>query len=231
MKALILGDGLLGSELVKQTGWDCVSRKKNQFDLTQPETFKKFLIGSPKWDVIINCIANTDTYSPNKEAHWAVNYKGTADLTDFCNEQKIKLVHISTDYVYTNSKHPASEADVPVHGQNWYSYTKVLAEAYVELKSHDFLVIRTTHKPTPFPYPKAWTDQIGNFDYVDKIASLIIELVKAGGKGIFNLGTETKSIFTLAQKTNPNVLPANKPENVPGNTSVDLSKLKAFLKL
>ena len=27
-KILVLGDGLLGSELVKQTGWDYVSRKK-----------------------------------------------------------------------------------------------------------------------------------------------------------------------------------------------------------
>ena len=29
MKALILGDGLLGSELHKQTGWDYISRKKD----------------------------------------------------------------------------------------------------------------------------------------------------------------------------------------------------------
>jgi hypothetical protein len=31
MKVLILGDGLLGKELVKQTGWPFVSRKKDQF--------------------------------------------------------------------------------------------------------------------------------------------------------------------------------------------------------
>ena len=39
MKVLILGDGLLGSELVKKTGWDCVSRKNNEFDITNPSTF------------------------------------------------------------------------------------------------------------------------------------------------------------------------------------------------
>jgi hypothetical protein len=27
-KVLVLGDGLLGSEVVKQTGWDYVSRKR-----------------------------------------------------------------------------------------------------------------------------------------------------------------------------------------------------------
>ena len=29
MKIVILGDGLLGSELVKQTNWDYISRKKD----------------------------------------------------------------------------------------------------------------------------------------------------------------------------------------------------------
>ena len=27
MKVLVLGDGLLGKELVSQTGWDCISKK------------------------------------------------------------------------------------------------------------------------------------------------------------------------------------------------------------
>ena len=31
---LILGDGLLGSEIVKQTGWDYASRKKDGIDFT-----------------------------------------------------------------------------------------------------------------------------------------------------------------------------------------------------
>jgi hypothetical protein len=35
MNILILGDGLLGSELIKQTGWDYISRKKNGFDFTK----------------------------------------------------------------------------------------------------------------------------------------------------------------------------------------------------
>jgi len=232
MNILVLGEGLLGSELLKQTGWACLSRKKDQFDITQVHSFDHhFLVnGKPKWDVMVNCIAYTNTYSENKELHWSVNYKAVADLSDFCNRWKIKLVHISTDFVYTNSKHPSSENDVPVHGKNWYSYTKLLADAYLELRSSDFLIIRTSHKPTPFPYPKAWTDQIGSVDYVDKISALIVKLVKAGAKGIFNVGTEEKSIYQLALKTNPAVLPGNKPEQVPENTALDISKLTQFLK-
>ena len=33
MNNLILGDGLLGSELKKQTNWDIASRKKSNLDL------------------------------------------------------------------------------------------------------------------------------------------------------------------------------------------------------
>ena len=32
MRVVVLGDGLLGSEIIKQTGWDIISRKKNGFD-------------------------------------------------------------------------------------------------------------------------------------------------------------------------------------------------------
>ena len=110
MKVLVLGDGLLGSEIVKQTSWDYISRKKDGFNITEPDTFDNFFIDqfdgilfTKKYDIIVNCIANTNTYSLNKEEHWKVNYEGVANLTDFCNKWNIKLIHISTDYVYTNS--------------------------------------------------------------------------------------------------------------------------------
>jgi len=231
MRIVVLGDGLLGSDVVKQTGWDCISRKKDGFDITQPEKFNDYFIENhhsvafaTKYDCIVNCIAYTDTYSSDKELNWNVNYKGVADLVDFCNKWKIKLVHISTDYVYTNSISEASEDDVPIHGNNWYSYTKLLADAYIELKSNNYLVCRETHKPNPFPYNKAWIDQIGNFDYIDTIASLIIQLIKLEAVGIFNVGTKLKSIHELANQTIA-ATPVLKPNNVPSNTSMNLNKL------
>ena len=235
MNIVVLGDGLLGSELVKQTGWDCISRKKDGFDITKPEIFTKYLIEShngvaftSKYKYIVNCIAYTDTYSPNKELNWNINYKGVADLVDFCNKWDIKLIHISTDYVYTNSIPEASENDVPIHGNNWYSYTKLLADAYVELKSNNYLICRETHKPNPFPYDKAWTNQVGNFDYVDVIAELIIKLIKSKASGIYNVGTELKSVYNLACKSKKNIIPSLKPDDVPSNTSINLNKLKSW---
>jgi dTDP-4-dehydrorhamnose reductase len=236
MKVVILGDGLLGSNIHQIMGWDIISRKQNSFDITQPELFYKYLIESyegvvfiPKYDVIVNCIANTNTYSDDKTSHWDVNYKGVANLVDFCNIHNIKLVHISSDYVYTNSINNASENDIPIHGNNWYSYTKLLADAYIELKSNNYLICRGTHKPKPFPYDKAWVNQIGNFDYADCIATWIIALITADAKGLYNVGTEVKTMYELAEKTNPNVKAAFKPENVPSNTTMNINKLKQCL--
>jgi hypothetical protein len=82
------------------------------------------------------------------------------------------------------------------------------------------------HKPNPFPYDKAWIDQIGNFDYVDVITSMIINLVKRGDCGLYNVGTKLKSIYDLAKKTNIGVLPILSPQNAPKDITMDISKLK-----
>ena len=234
-RLVILGSGILGSELAHQTTWDSLSRKINAFDLTDTSSFSMLLdtcegvMQKAKYDVVINCIANTDTYSKDKQSHWDVNYKGVADLVDFCNKWGIKLVHISSDYVYTNSIENAGENDIPIHGNNWYSYTKLLADSYIQLKSNNYLICRGTHKPTPFPYNKAWTDQIGNFDYVDTISNIIIQLIKNNSSGIFNVGTKTKSIFDLASKTSK-VEPAQHPTETPDNTTMNLNKLNNEIK-
>jgi len=76
-------------------------------------------------------------------------------LVDLCNQYNKKLVHISTDYLYTFSKDNATENDVPVHCRNWYGYTKLLADGYVQLKADNFLLIRSTHKAEPFTFDTA----------------------------------------------------------------------------
>jgi dTDP-4-dehydrorhamnose reductase len=236
-RVVILGDGLLGSTLYQLTGWDQISRKKDGFDITKPDKFFGYffdifdgMAATPKYDTIVNCIANTKTYSKDKEEHWDVNYKGVVDLTDFCKKWKIKLVHISTDYIYTNSKKNVSENDIPIHGENWYTYTKLLGDAYVQLKSENNLICRGTHKPKPFAFVQAWEDQFGNFDYVNKISEIIIKLVEKKAKGVFNVGTEVKSMYELAIRTAPNCLAWPTPSHVPKDLTMDLTKLKDFLK-
>ena len=227
MKPIILGNGLLGSELAKKTGWDILSRSVDGLDLTNITTWGDKLL---PYDTVINCIAHTNTYDNNKQLHWDVNYKAVSVLADYCKLHYKKLVHVSTDYVYANSFNPQNEEGVPVHQATYYAYTKLLVDAYIELKSDNYLILRGTHKPNPFPYEGAWVNHLGNFDYLDVIAKLYIKLIKKDAKGIFNVGTEFKSMHRLAQQTRPDVAPIyNTDIRVPLNVSMDVTKLNEFL--
>jgi dTDP-4-dehydrorhamnose reductase len=236
MKVLVLGDGKLGSEIINQTNWNYISRKKDGFDFTNAKDITKALIEdhhgiifTKKYDIVINCIANTDTYSTEKYLLYKVNYESVANLSDICSAYKIKLVHISTDYIYTGSNSLASEEDLPVPSTNWYTYYKLLADEYIMLKNKNYLICRCSFKSNPFQYKTAWIDQVGNFDYVNVIANLIIKLIEKDVQGLFNVGTELKSIYDLAIQTNPTVNKTIKISEAPNNISMNLDKLNSIL--
>ena len=106
MKVIILGDGLLATEIKEQTKWKGISRKKDGVEFTDEQTYFRFL---REYDVILNCIANTDTYSTDKESMLKTNVKGLSRLVDWCSNNEKKLVHISSDYVYANSTNEPSD--------------------------------------------------------------------------------------------------------------------------
>lgn len=231
-KVLILGDGRLGSELRKQRQyWDILSRKINpDFDIDEINTLHsaQFLY---RYNTIINCIAYTNTTDNNKQKHWDVNYKFVMDLTDFCNKNHTKLIHISSDYIYSNSESNTSEEDIPVHLPTWYCYTKLLADAYVEARSNHYLTIRTSFKERPWKFDNAWVDLCGNFDYVDVIVKKIIFLIENNAEGIYNIGTELKTIYDLAKQTKEDVKPTigSKIGHIrPTDVTMNLNKYKIF---
>jgi dTDP-4-dehydrorhamnose reductase len=229
-KVLILGDGILATEIIKQTNWDYISRKKDSLDL---ENFQSFIPRNnqlkPDYDIIVNCIANTDTYSTDKQSHWNTNYVFVNSLIDFCNVFDIKLVHISTDYLYSGSVDNASEEDVPVHCNNWYGYTKLLSDGLVQLRSNNYLLCRCTHKVAPFQYESAWIDQIGNFDYVEEITKLIVTGIDLNLNGVYNIGTELKNMYLLAKRTK-DVSASFAPDYTPKNLSMNIDKFNNAIK-
>jgi hypothetical protein len=90
--------------------------------------------------------------------------------------------------------------------------------------SHNYLLCRCTHKPNPFPYDNAWIDQIGNFDYVDVISKLIVKLITENITGVYNVGTEVKTMYELATQTKE-VGKILTPTHVPKNQTMNLDKL------
>jgi dTDP-4-dehydrorhamnose reductase len=226
MKTLVIGDGLLGSEIIKQTGWDFISRKSNGIDASDFESWSHLI---DEYIVVVNCIGFTKTYENNKKDSWDLNVDFVNKLVDYCNINSKKLIHISTDYLYAGSVTNATEDDVPIPVNTWYGYTKLVGDALVQLRSKDYLICRLSHKPNPFPYESAWTDIHTNGDSVDVIASLVIKLIEKEASGVFNVGTELKSIYDLALKSNKDITPINKPPYVPNDISMNINKLKSII--
>jgi dTDP-4-dehydrorhamnose reductase len=226
MTNLILGYGRLGKELVAQTQWHYIARSIDGFDFCNIKSYSYLL---DDYQTIINCIADTNTYSNDRQNHLNVNFKAVCDLVDYCNITNKKLCQISTDYVYANSVENASEEDIPVHARTWYTYSKLLADGYIQARSKDYLIIVCSFKQNPWPYLKA-PARTGNFDYTEKIAQLIIKLINKGASGIFNVGTKPKRLYDLAKESNPDVvLDTNTDPNMPQNVIMNLSKMKEFL--
>lgn len=221
MKTLILGDGLLGSELHKLTKWDLASRKLSNLDIDNLSKLKDLVSG---YNIIVNCIANTDSYSDDKDKHLNTNFRFAVNLSNICNNLNIKLIHISTEFVYANNIQPPTEEDLPLPDKSWYAYSKLLADEYISLTNNNFLICRLLHKPNPFPYDDVW-DVITSGDTVDKISFLIVQLIKEGATGIFNVGTGRKKLSNIA----PGKKVVPKPNHVPFDTSMNLSKLNLFL--
>ena len=226
MKALVLGKGKLGSEIVKQTGWDYLSRAEHEITI---DNFDEWKDRMSVYDVIVNCIANTDTYSDDKEKHWKANYELVTFLAEYCDENNKKLVHISTDYLYQNSVEDATEEDEPLFDHTWYLFTKLLADEYLKEHAKNYLICRLSHKPYPFPYESAWVDVVTNADYTPVISDLVIKLVEGDATGLYNVGTERKTIYELAQRTNKNILKSISPPYTPKNITMNLSKMENFL--
>lgn len=112
--------------------------------------------------------------------------------------------------------------------ESYNGYTKLLGDGLVQLLSNNFLICRCTHKPYPFPYDGAWIDQIGNFDYVNVISGLIINMVNKNLSGVYNVGTETKTMYELAIQTK-NVERTLTPTHIPKNQSMNITKLNKNL--
>ena len=220
---LILGNGLLGTELQRLTGWKCVPHEFEGFDLAEPWNFGFYLSDG---DPIINCTGHTKEHK-DRFYNMELNFRAVIDLVEYCNVHHKKYVHISTDIVYAGSVLYASEDDVPVHAPNWYAYSKLLADGYVQTVCKDYLLIRTAFKPRPFPFSVA-VNKVGNFDYVDVIGDLIVRLIQSGAEGVYNVGTGLKSMHKHALETVPDIELLEDSEMV--DVSMNLGKMKAALK-
>jgi dTDP-4-dehydrorhamnose reductase len=162
-----------------------------------------------------------------------VNVAGTANVARLCLENNLRLVYVSTDYVFRGDAGNYREED-PVYPVNRYAWSKLGGECAVRM-ADDSLIIRTSFGPEPFPYDKAFTDQWTSREAVSVIAAKILPLIGSGITGVIHIGGPRRSVYeyalTVAKGRNIEGCSINDlPFVFPRDTSLNCGKYFEFRK-
>ncbi len=159
-----------------------------------------------------------------------LNIIGTANITKACLEKNIKLIYLSTSYIYPDKKGNYKESDAILPSNN-YAWSKLGGESAVQMYKNS-LILRLSMTEKPFVHKKAFTNVKTNFIYHDEVANLLLKLLK--NKGIINIGGKIQSIYNFAKKENYKIkksfLKKKNKNLIPMNATMDVSKLKKILK-
>ena len=225
-KMLVIGGtSLLGYKLLSNTNNFEIyaSYNKNLINLKNVETLKIDItnikncekILNLKPDIIINtaAITNVDYCEKFERNAFDVNVTGTKNIADIAEKLGSKLIHISTDAVFSGDKKFYVEEDKP-NPISVYGKTKLESEKIVS-KVNDSVILRPSvlFGWVPFEYVKTidesrktmnfglWVidqlyknnkisivnDQINTPTLADNLAENIIEIIKKDLTGIFHL--------------------------------------------
>ena len=117
----------------------------NSVDITKKKEIELFI---KRYNIkcIVNCAAYTyvDKAEIEKEKADELNCNAVKNLVEISEIYKLRLIHISTDYVYNGiNKSEISEHEY-VNPQNYYGVSKLNGEKYIENSISESIVIRTS---------------------------------------------------------------------------------------
>ena len=148
---VIGSSGMLGTELVelcKTQGVDYIGSDKD-VSILEPEALQGFLASlvekGQKPDWIVNCAAYTavDKAEDEPERCYALNAQGPENVGRVAQAFGVRVLHISTDYVFAgNGTRPYREDD-PVAPQSVYGTTKAEGEALLFGTCPHAVIVRT----------------------------------------------------------------------------------------
>lgn len=151
MKVLITGaNGQLGQALLmkKPKSIDIILSKRESFDLTSKKEVDIFVKKS-KPDLILNAAAYTavDKAEGEKDLAYKVNALAPKYLAEVASELGIKLIHMSTDFVFDGKQNFPYKPNQERRPLSVYGYTKSCGEEFIERimgNSNDGKIIRTS---------------------------------------------------------------------------------------
>lgn len=144
--------GQLGSEFRylaenhKNTAFNFIFVTRKELDIQNNQQVADFCTKN-KINVIVNCAAYTAVDKAEKEPNQAdaINHLAVKSLANIAKSQNIKLIHISTDYVFDGTAHkPYKESD-STNPQSVYGKTKLDGEQAMQaINPVNSIIIRTS---------------------------------------------------------------------------------------
>lgn len=238
MRILVTGAaGQLGNELhnvleQKMPGITMYTDIKD-LDLTDSEAVKKFIIDN-EISHVVNCAAYTAVDKAEQEPALCakINTDAVKNIAEVAADYGVKVIHVSTDYVFDGTAHaPYKESD-KVNPISTYGTTKRKGEMVLLSMSPDAVIIRTAWLYSPYGNNFVKTmmrlgserselgvvcDQIGTPTYALDLAEAIYTILTARQwvPGIYHFSDEgvcswydfTKAIHRIAGIKSCNVKP------------------------
>lgn len=213
MKLIITGsNGQLGSELkeILKNHCDkkCYFLDRDSLPLDQPERIADIL-SSYEADYFIHGAAYTAVDKAESEQDLAekVNHHSTAAIAKYCADNRIKLIAISTDYVFDGNSSTALKEDAQVDPINVYGLTKLKGENAILENDPNGIIIRTSWVYSSYGNNFVKTmirlmsereeisvidDQIGSPTYAHDLAKAIVDIINSGKwvPGIYHFSNE-----------------------------------------
>lgn len=181
---------------------------KNTLDITNSEHVLSFF-KTNTIDWCINCAAytNVDKAEVNQDQAYEINVLGAKNIAKACQVYNVKLIHISTDFVFDGQNNkPYTETDI-TNPINIYGRTKLQGEAEIASIFSNFFIIRTSWLYSEFGHNFMKTmlrlssekdlirvvdDQIGTPTYAGDLAQFIMEIIATDSVkfGLYNYSNE-----------------------------------------
>lgn len=210
MKVLVTGvKGQLGHDVVNELnkrGIESVGVDVEEMDITDPEACKHVITAS-NVDAVIHCAAYTavDAAEDNVELCRKVNADGTRNIAGVCKGLDIKMMYISTDYVFNGQGSRPWEPDDERQPLNVYGQTKYEGELAIEELLEKYFTVRIAWvfgvNGNNFIKTMLWLgkergavsvvdDQIGSPTYTYDLARLLVDMIVTDRYGRYHATNE-----------------------------------------
>ena len=201
--------GQLGSdvcEVLTQKGIANIGIDIDDADITDLAALECFFEKN-KANAVIHCAAYTavDKAEDEKEKCFEINAKGTENLAKCCKKFSMKLLYVSTDYVFSGKGETAFSVDSEKGPLNVYGESKLQGEKAVRENLDRYFIVRTSwvfgEKNTNFIHTmlklsetrdtvSVVCDQIGSPTYSRHLAYLLSRMIETEKYGIYHATNE-----------------------------------------